>query len=340
VFTANTYLRQFRFRFVKLLSGDNLLAKLSMSVTAAAAGPYDYSDVFAVFANLKAIPALAFSPISAIYTDGESGVLSVSLVDALGTGVWPYGDDAQFTLHILPEAGVRDGVAVEPSTLAFSKASLADPLQQFKLVHTNPAVFLKKSFYNLAWSIRFGGQLLGEATPITSVVSQDAKRVILSRYQIIPKFPHVLSYGWQKASFNLSHIPIAHISFTPRMPRGVDAPLLVSEHGSAHPGGRVEFDPSVIVAGPGQQVVEFKVKAQPGVDRDTLYYRVDWQVAGDDNDLVNYVDSLNEGNSGLNVADGTAHVTFATWHIASASVAHVSLVILFVSCLTALFAML
>jgi len=329
-FSTNSLVQKFRFRFVKLLSSDNILSQLSISTSSAV---YDTSVVEGALAGLRSIPALAFSPIPAVYTDGASQWLFVSLADIFGNGAWPYGD-AQFTLHILPPAALRDSVVVEPSTLEFSKNSISDLLQQFRIVHTNPSIFGSTTSYALQWLVRFSGRntAISDTLDITSVVPQDAKRVLLSRYQIIPTFPHVLSYGWQRASFNLSHIPVAHISLTPRMPYLDGSAPARHEFGAMTPGGRVEFDPAVIVAAPGQQVVEFRVKAQPGVDRDALYYRVDWQVVGDDDDLVNYVDYLNNQDHG----DFAGDITFVTWHIAPASAMSISIGVLLLCSLAVL----
>jgi len=303
-------------------------------------GVYDFSAIYAAFQNLQVVPALAFSPIPAIYTDGHADGLFVSLVDALGNGVWLYGDDAQFTVHISTSATFLPGVVFEPSTLQFSKASLTDPLQSFRIVHTNPRVFGNVNGalvhqYALSWHVRFGGRYTTGAIEITAVVPQDAQNVLLSRYNVIPKFPHVLSYGWQKASFNLSHIPIAHISLTPRAPV-LDGVNLAQ--GAATPGGKIEFDPAVIVAGPGQQVVEFRVKAQPGVDRDTLYYRVDWTMHGHEDDLVNFLEYFQRDSNGNGLVTKAQFASFATFHIASASVAQISFAIVLL--IATLFAML
>jgi len=335
-FSADSYVQTMRFRFVNLLTSDityNALARLSISVGGAAANSdvYDYSAIYGGFALLKVVPALAFSPIPAIYTDGEATGLFVAVKSKDGAigGTWPYADDAQFSLHIVPTS-LTAGVVIEPSTLEFSKSQLSDPVQSFSIKHTNPRVFTTKRQYALQWLLRYAGTPTSSAVDITSIVSQDAQNVLLSRYQIIPKFPHVLSYNWQKASFNLSHIPVAHVSFTPRIPP-VDGDSDV--RGATTPAGRVDFEPPVLVAAPGQQIIEFKVKAQPGIDRDNLYYRVDWEVHGHADDLVNWVEWLQDGATGFNNGD---QITFATWHLAPASATTVSVALIMIVCVLAL----
>jgi len=106
--------------------------------------------------------------------------------------------------------------------------------------------------------------------------------------------------------------------------------------GATTPAGRVDFEPAVIVASPGQQVVEFHVKAQPGVDRDNLYYRVDWEVVGHADDTVNWVESLQRGGNGLSNSPKGGSLYFATWHLASAGVTTLSFVVLLAACLIAL----
>jgi hypothetical protein len=332
-FSADSYAQHFRFRFVKLLASDATvsgIARLSVSVSGTNAAWYDYSAIVNAFNGIQVVPALAFSPIPAIYTDGAAQNLFVALKNADGGigGTWPFADDAQFTLHIIPS--LPTGVVIEPSTLEFSKSQANDPVQSFSIRHSNPRVFDSRRSYTLRYYVRFAG--VTSYTEITSIVPQDAQNVLLSRYQIIPKFPHVLSYGWQKASFNLSHIPIAHVSFIPRLP-SIDGGADV--RGATTPAGRVDFEPAVIVASPGQQVVEFRVKAQPGVDRDNLYYRVDWEVVGHADDTVNWVESLQRGGNGLENSPTGGSLYFATWHLASAGVTTVSFVVLFAACLIA-----
>ncbi len=339
-FAADTYLQSFRFRFLDILSSDAIMRQVSVRVDGTAPvafNAYDYTEIFAAFQGLQVVPALVFSPIPAIYTDGHADGLFVSLADALGNGAWPYSDDAQFTVHIsVTPDSLLAGVVIEPSTLQFSKASLTDPLQAFRIVHTNPRVFGVRLQYGLQWLVRFGGKRTTEVVDITTVVPRDSQNVLLSRYQIIPKFPHVLSYGWQKASFNLSHIPLAHVSLTARTPP-LDGSTTALARGATTPGGRIEFDPPTIVAAPGQQVVEFRVKAQPGVDRDTLYYRVDWTLQGHEDDLVNFVEYLQKDAANNGLLKG-AVASFSTFHIASAAIAQASFALVLL--IAALFAML
>jgi hypothetical protein len=317
----------------------NHLANLAVTVSGANANIYVYSAIYTGFADIKVIPALAFSPIPAIYTDGEADGLFVAVKSKDGTigGAWPYADDAQFSIHIVPS--LPAGVVIEPSTLEFSKSRAGDPVQSFKIKHTNPKVFGTSRQYSLTWYIRYAGtpvSSIATAThDITHVVAQDAQNVLLSRYQIIPKFPHVLSYGWQDASFNISRGPLAHVSFIPRLPP-VDGDN--NAKGATTPAGRVDFDPPVLVASPGQQIIHFKVKAQPGVDRHNLYYRVDWEVHGHSDDLVNWIEWLQHqtaaGPHGLNNPTGD-QISFATWHLASASAASISFALICIACILA-----
>lgn len=334
-FSADSYVQYVRFRFVNLLGSDltyNSLDNLAITVAGTGADVYDYEEIYNGFSGLTVVPALAISPIPAIYTNGHADGLFVAVKDKNGAigGAWPFANDAQFSVHIVPDQ-LTTGVVIEPSTLEFSKSQSNDPVQSFKIKHTSPGDFGTRRQYALRWYVRFAGTPVSDAFEITTVVPQDAQNVLLSRYQIIPKFPHVLSYGWQDASFNLSYAPLAHVSLTPRIPP-VDGSSSV--RGATTPAGRVDFEPPVLVASPGQQVIHFRVKAQPGVDRDNLYYRVDWELHGHSDDLVNWVEFLMDNGNGLNNGGGD-NIYFATWHLASASVAQISFAALCLVCVLA-----
>jgi len=99
--------------------------------------------------------------------------------------------------------------------------------------------------------------------------------------------------------------------------------------GAAVAGGRIEFEPPVIVANPGQSYVQFLCRATPGNNQNQVYYRVDWDIQGDNDDLENYLEATRTGtqNSPSTLGVNAAQASFSTWHVASAALAQISFVL-------------
>jgi len=163
---------------------------------------------------------------------------------------------------------------------------------------------------------------------VTQYMPKDAQRVMLSRYQIHPVFPELLSEGWSSVAFNLSRPVVAHMSLIPTSTPndGKTGPLY---GGAAVAGGRIEFEPPVIVANPGQSYVQFLCRATPGNNQNQVYYRVDWDIQGDNDDLENYLEATRTGtqNSPSTLGVNAAQASFSTWHVASAALAQISFVL-------------
>ncbi len=227
-----------------------------------------------------------------------------------------------FTIHVLAAV---DGVYIEPSVLEFSSAS-AGALRTFSVHHVSLDADVVQ--YRLQYLLKFAGNTAKQAIDISDYMPMHARNVLVKRYSVIPEFPKVLSYGWQQASFNLTRGNAAHLSLIPHMPR-LDGQQAASYGGHAVAGGRIQFDPPVIVFAPGQMVQQFLVKAMPGVQggAEAVYYRVDWQMVGHEADLSCYDEAVNARAS---AGSGTA---FATWHVASASVARVAMALMAVAAL-------
>jgi len=248
------------------------------------------------------------------------------LTGALGSGQFPagYTSDDEFTLHISSAAAVAAGVYFEPDTLVFSgNALLAGATQYYKIVHTNPRVFTAGNaprMYALTWQIKYTGLKTSETVVISNWVPQDVQEVMLARYQINFNWPGILSFDWQQARVNISRIPVAHLTLTPRQP--------ILEGGSANPrgahtaGGRVIFEPAVITFSPGQQVATFWVKAEPGQDPSAIYYRVDWAIAGHIDDTVNILEWV------FPTTNGESDPGFSTFHIGSGAIASASFLLM------------
>jgi len=209
--------------------------------------------------------------------------------------------------------------------LVFSgNALLAGATQYYRIVHTNPRVFGANRQYTLSWKIKYTGLKTGELVDISAWVPQDVQEVLLARYQINFNWPGILSFDWEQARVNISRIPVAHLTLTPRQP--------VLDGGSTNvrgfhtPGGRVIFEPAVITFSPGQQVASFWVKAEPGQDPSAIYYRVDWTITGHVDDVTNILEwafpTLN-GNNG-----GSGDPGFSTFHIGSGALTTASFLLL------------
>jgi len=328
-FNAGTLAVQFQFTFTGLQNTDTLVQQLNVVVSGADAALYDYAPIFAGFTGITVIPALSFSPIPSIYTDGKAEGLWVSLTGALGSGQFPasYTQDDQFTLHVT--SSLPAGVYIEPDTLVFSGAALASgATQYYRIVHTNPRVFSLIRSYTLTWQVKYTGiKTTDTLVDITAYVPQDVQEVLLARYQINFNWPGILSFDWQQARVNISHIPVAHLTLTPAQPildgSGADK-------GAHTPGGRVIFEPAVVTFSPGQQVASFWVKAEPGQDPSAIYYRVDWTITGHLDDVTNILEN------DFPTSNGRSGSQFSTFHIGSATTIGLSLLIAIVAILFAL----
>jgi hypothetical protein len=308
----------------------DVIQQLEILVTGPDAQYYDYNPLWTVLNTIVVLPALSFSPIPATYIDGSAENLFVSLTDAFASNQFPYPSDRSFSIHIRSPAPAA--IYIEPNTLSFSPTNPFT--QQFRIVHVYPngvhsAIAAAGAHtnnpgsdaYALTWSLKW----IGTSSMIaitTSIVPQDAQRVTVTRYQIIPEFPRVLSYDWQDAMFNITRAPIAHLSLHPHAPHR-DGKAGSQVYGtSAGAAGKVVTDPPVVVFNPGQKVAHFRVKAIPGINQDrALYYRVDWQLSAHPDDRVCYIESGDtspqNGAPLTGVAAADAY-TFSTYHVASA----------------------
>jgi len=314
---------------------------------------YDYSALWNALKEIQILPNLQFTPIPVTYIDNDVVGMSVQLSDGLATGQYPYGDANAFTLHMYSPA--IGGISFEPSALTFSASS---PLSQSYVIHhTYPnlvdsaigiahpnalhATGASTDSYNIGWSIKFVGT--NTFIPITrSIVPQEAQRVVVARYQIIPSFPQTLAYAWQPAYFNLTRAPLAHLTLVPHQPdrdgaNGVSginglptkassllAAAAVSANGvrysSAAAAGKIVTEPPAIVFNPGQTVSYFQVRAI-GYNPSQSYYRLDWQLSGHKDDRVCYVES-----GDLSPAQNGPY-TFSTYHVASSHIATIGLLV-------------
>jgi hypothetical protein len=306
------------------------IQQLEIIVTGPDAQFYDYNALWTALQKITVLPSLSFSPIPATYIDGSAENLFVSLNDAFASNQFPYPADRAFSLHIRSPA--PNAIYIEPDTLSFSPSTAFT--QQFRIAHVYPNGVHKAigvagthgneagtDAYALAWSLKW----IGTSTMIpitTTIVPQDAQRVVVSRYQIIPEFPRVLSFDWQDASFNLTRAPIAHLSLHPHAPHR-DARNGAQTYGSSHAAaGKVVTDPPVVVFNPNQKVSHFRVKAIPGINQEhSLYYRVDWQLSAHPDDRVCYIESGDkapQNGDPVTGKDGDHAYTFSTYHVASA----------------------
>jgi len=302
---------------------------------------YDYNTLWAPLTSIQILPNLAFSPIPVTYIDEDVVGASVQLSDGLVTGAFPYPADRAFSLHLLSPA--PQGIQFEPSALSFSASS---PLSQSYIIRQrNPNVVdsvINTAFpitaygfaggvtsgtdsYPIGWGIKFIGT--NKVIPITgSIVPQEAHRVVIARYQIIPSFPKTIANVWQPASFNLTRAPVAHLTLVPHQPDrdgpngqfqkatagGAAVTNAGSRYGSNFATGRIVTDPPAVVFNPGQTVSNFQVMAI-GHQVASSYYRLDWQLSGHRDDRVCYVESGDQSPA----LDGP--YTFSTYHLATAS---------------------
>ncbi len=301
------------------------ISTVNVVLSGADAALFSTEALTAVFGKLLILPEVDVSPIAPIYTDGQSeSDIVVSILDdgTLGSSLpSSVGSTNAFTVHIVPDAQVY----VEPSVLEFSSAT-SGALRKFSITHQHPAAFAQSdgdsiTSYNVRYLIKFAGNDIRTAFDITDWLPMHARQVLLKRRNIIPQFPKVLSYGWQQASFNLTRGNAAHFALIPHMPL-LDGQANAVYGSDATAGGRVQFDPAVIVFAPGQMVQQFMVKAMRGIEggADALYYRVDWEIVGHPDDTENFIEYVARRSSPT--VDDRTH--FPTFHVAAASLARIS----------------
>jgi len=294
--------------------------------------------LFIALNNIQILPNLAFSPIPVAYIDQDVVGTSVQLAGALASGSFPYPADRAFSLHLYSPNPA--GISFEPSALSFSPSSSTS--QNYVIHHVYPnqvdaaidkahpvpghwTVSPGTDSYPIGWSIKFVGTNKFIAITL-SIVPQDAQRVVVARYQIIPSFPKTLAFAWQPASFNLTRAPLAHMTLVPHQPDRDGANAQATKFTSpaatnianAHYGsaafatGKIVTDPPAIVFNPGQTVATFQVMAI-GNQVPSSYYRLDWQLSGHRDDRVCYVES------GDSSPAQNGPYTFSTYHSAQAS---------------------
>jgi hypothetical protein len=335
---ANDVVKTFTFVPNTIPPAGDLAQQFEVIVGGADAQYYDYNNLFIALKDIQILPNLAFSPIPVTYIDQDVVGTSVQLADGLATGAFPYADDRAFSLHLYSPNPT--GISFEPSALSFSRSSSMS--QNYVIHHVYPnlvdavidrphpiAVHSVGSpgtdSYQIGWSIKFIGT--NKFIPITqTIVPQDAQRVVVARYQIIPTFPKTLGFAWQPASFNLTRAPVAHLTLVPHQPdrdgaNGMStkftAPaattIAPAHYGSASfATGKIVTEPPAIVFNPGQTVATFQVMAI-GNQVSTSYYRVDWQLSGHRDDRVCYVES------GDSSPAQNGPYTFSTYHAAGTS---------------------
>jgi len=340
---ANDITKSFTFTPISLPPTGDWLQQVEIVVGGAEAQYYEYTQLWNALSNIVILPNLAWSPIPVTYIDQDVVGTSVQLADGLSSGQFPYNAVNSFSLHMYsPAAG---GISFEPSALTFSPSSGLS--QSYAIRHVYPNIVdsvvglphpngahntgAHSDSYAIGWSIKFVGTNV--FIPITkSIVPQEAQRVVIARYQIIPSFPMVVANVWQPASFNLSRAPLAHLTLvphqpdrdgvnniatrgTPTAPGGAAFGALVglpAHYGSSAVGaGKIVTEPPVVVFNPGQTVANFQVKAI-GLNPSSTYYRLDWQVSGHKDDRVCYIESSDPA------PQSNGPYTFSTYHVASA----------------------
>jgi len=316
---------QFSFTPVDLPLYDSLIPQLNVVLTGAEAQLYDYSAVFTALKNVRIIPQIQFTSMPALYVDESQENLALWV--APSTTGFPFRDQSSFVISVgvnTATTPVAAAVYFEPSTFQFTSQSLSGGIlsQRFTVRHVRPAVFGSLNHYDLQWNLRFEGS--SALLDITSFVPLDAQRVILKRYQVEPDFPFTLDFSWQQASFNITRGPLAPLTFTPH--QAFEDGIVSFSYGPGKTaGGRVLFEPPVVSFEPGQTVSQFQVKAIPGSDQRLVYYRVQWLVDGNADDLVAYRDI--QYNPAQDSNDYGSY-SYVTWHLAPASALSASLFVL------------
>ncbi len=296
------------------------------------------SEYLEFFEGILIIPELYITPIAPIFTDGQSDDILVTLLDNGDTSSTlpsDVGDYNAFTLHII--ASGYENVYIEPSVLEFSSANTG-AVRKFTIRHTGTFQFSNINSYAISYYLKYGGNHFDQSHDITSFLPAHARQVTLKRYSIIPNFPKVLSYGWQQAAFNLTRSNEATLTLIPHMPLLDGASMSDGQYsktsfgGDAVAGGRIQFDPPVVVFTPGQMVSQFKVKANPGLTggADSVYFRIEWEINGHPEDVSNYLEYVApRKTSGIN-----SH--FPTFHVASAALLRLSAAFVFAFAMIAL----
>jgi len=335
---ANDVVKTFTFVPNTIPPAGDLVQQFEVIVGGADAQYYDYNNLWVPLSTIQILPNLAFSPIPVTYIDQDVVGTSVQLADGLATGAFPYADDIAFSLHLYSPN--PSGISFEPSALSFSRSSSMSQNYVIHHVYPNQVDFaIDKAHtltehwstspgtdsYPIGWSIKFVGT--NKFIPITqTIVPQDAQRVVVARYQIIPTFPKTLGFAWQPASFNLTRAPLAHLTLVPHQPDRDGANAMFTKFtapaatniANAHYGsatfatGKIVTDPPAIVFNPGQTVATFQVMAI-GNQVSSSYYRLDWQLSGHRDDRVCYVES------GDSSPAQNGPYTFSTYHAAGAS---------------------
>jgi hypothetical protein len=327
--------KSFTFVPVSLAPTADWIQQIEIVVGGSDAQFYEYSQLFTALQRIIVLPPLVWSPIPVTYIDQDVTGVSVQLSNTGASGQFPYNATNSFSLHMYSPA--IGGISFEPSALAFSPSNPV--AQSYTIHHVYPNVVdsvigtghpnglhstgAASDSYNIGWSIKFIGT--NTFIPITrSIVPQEAQRVVVARYQIIPIFPKVLANVWQPASFNLTRAPIAHLTLVPHQPDrdginsqstrpGTQGSTLNGAHyGSIVAAGKIVTDPPAVVFNPGQVVSNFQVMAI-GNNPSQTYYRLDWQFSGHKDDRVCYVESSDPSPA------GSGPYTFSTYHVASAA---------------------
>jgi hypothetical protein len=334
----NDISKSFTFVPVSIPPAGDLSGFFEVIVGGTDAQYYDYNNLWDALRNIQILPNLAFSAIPVTYIDQDVVGTSVQLVDGFASGAFPYPADRAFSLHMFTPAA--QGIQFEPSALAFSASSPVS--QNYVIHHMYPSVIdgvintalggdaaayaagvSGTDSYPIGWGIKFVGT--NRFIPITaSIVPQEAQRVMIARYQIIPSFPKTIANVWQPAFFNLTRAPIAHLTLVPHQPDrdgpngqavkatagGAAVTNAGSRYGPAFATGKIVTDPPAVVFNPGQTISNFQVMAI-GNQVVSSYYRLDWQLSGHRDDRVCYVESGDQSPA----LDGP--YTFSTYHVAS-----------------------
>jgi hypothetical protein len=336
----NDVSKSFTFVPISIPPAGDLSGAFEIIVGGADAQYYDYNNLWDPLRNIQILPNLAFSPIPVTYIDQDVVGASVQLVDGFATGAFPYPSDRAFSLHMFSPA--PQGIQFEPSALGFSTSSPVSQSYVIRQLYPNVVDSVINTVlagdaaaysvvtgvsgtdsYPIGWGIKFIGT--NKVIPVTaSIVPQEAQRVMIARYQIIPSFPKTIANIWQPAFFNLTRPPIAHLTLVPHQPDR-DGPngqaLKASAAGALGTGsgnrygpvfatGKIVTDPPAVVFNPGQTISNFQVMAI-GNQVVSSYYRLDWQLSGHRDDRVCYVESGDQSPA----LDGP--YTFSTYHVAS-----------------------
>ena len=252
--------------------------------------------------TVQPVPLLTFSPMPAVYIDGTTDDLIVTLAQ-------PTADFPPFQLLVTASAA---GVVIQPDIMQFSPGQVSNT---FKIIHARPSAIVPTAHsYTLNWAIKYQGTF-SNVNLLPRVIPVDVTEVRVIRYAIIPEFPAVLGLDWLTARINLTRPPFGHVELVPHLPNFAvgqinvganpgDATLYYpasNQVGVKAPGGRVIFDPPAVTFPAGQAISTFRVRADRLSDNEALYLRVDWEPV-------------------FHAEDENCYYPFAyTWHIAAAS---------------------